>query len=279
MAIDVALKVRGCVVISACSLCGVTTEDSDKLFLLCPFARVLWEWLQEIAHLNLDCSSLVSLLNSVGTRNRRQQVKEVLISTIVHILWVIWFCRNSLRFRDTKISLSQGQIMVVFSVSLSGFLASRSTSNSITEFTILKTFKVDARPPTSVMIKQINWHFPICGHMKCNTDGATLLVVAYFVINLVHLGSILLIILEWNQLYMHNCLQLFWLLSMLFSWVCQNCGWSVIQLWSWRLLKILILLPGRLGAIGKDVSLSLLGCFFRYLIFLEKARTRLLILV
>ncbi|KAG5126585.1 hypothetical protein JHK82_027420 [Glycine max] len=123
MAIDVALKVRGCVVISACSLCGVTTEDSDKLFLLCPFARVLWEWLQEIAHLNLDCSSLVSLLNSVGTRNRRQQVKEVLISTIVHILWVIWFCRNSLRFRDTKISLSQGQIIVVFSVSLSVILA------------------------------------------------------------------------------------------------------------------------------------------------------------
>ncbi|KAH1228262.1 hypothetical protein GmHk_10G028285 [Glycine max] len=151
MAIDVALKVRGCVVISACSLCGVTTEDSDKLFLLCPFARVLWEWLQEIAHLNLDCSSLVSLLNSVGTRNRSQQVKEVLISTIVHILWVIWFCRNSLRFRDTKISLSQGQIMVVFSVSLSGFLASRSTSNSITEFTILKTFKVDARPPTIIL--------------------------------------------------------------------------------------------------------------------------------
>lgn len=64
--------------------------------------------------------------------------------------------------------------MVISTVSWTGSMSKGSASNSITEFTILKCLiMVMARPSKSVTIKQVDWHLPISGYIKCNSDGAS----------------------------------------------------------------------------------------------------------
>lgn len=61
--------------------------------------------------------------------------------------------------------------MVISTVSWTGSMSKGSASNSITEFTILKCLiMVMARPSKSVTIKQVDWHLPISGYIKCNSD-------------------------------------------------------------------------------------------------------------
>lgn len=42
------LRTHGCIVVSRCSLCGLTDETSIHLFLQCPFVVRIWNWLSFI---------------------------------------------------------------------------------------------------------------------------------------------------------------------------------------------------------------------------------------
>lgn len=41
------------------------------------------------------------------------------------------------------------------------------------DFVILKSFKVDAHASKAPLIKQVDWHPPLIGWIKCNTDDTT----------------------------------------------------------------------------------------------------------
>jgi hypothetical protein len=44
----------GCIIVSVCSFCLKIDETSKHLFLRCPFAMALWNWLGGILNLALD---------------------------------------------------------------------------------------------------------------------------------------------------------------------------------------------------------------------------------
>ncbi|MCI17975.1 ribonuclease H protein, partial [Trifolium medium] len=52
--------------------------------------------------------------------------------------------------------------------------AKQVTGSSISNFTVLKAFKVGTHHPKAPRILEIIWHPPILGWIKCNTDGSAL---------------------------------------------------------------------------------------------------------
>lgn len=51
------------------------------------------------------------------------------------------------------------------------YIGSLLMANSINEFLILRCFSVAGHPDKAPLIKQIIWYPPLCGWIKCNTDG------------------------------------------------------------------------------------------------------------
>lgn len=66
---------RGCSLASMCNLCNNSIDSSFHLFLSCPYAVNLWNWLSCIIQCPLNLSSLASLL-SVLDRNWSTQIKD-----------------------------------------------------------------------------------------------------------------------------------------------------------------------------------------------------------
>ncbi|XP_019460143.1 PREDICTED: uncharacterized protein LOC109359903 [Lupinus angustifolius] len=97
MPTDENLQLRGCSLVSMCSLCKVSSETSDHLFLLCPFAVDLWHWIGGIFHIQIDNSSLAAILSRCNLQ-WSPQIKGVLAAAIVHTVNTIWHCRNFCRF-------------------------------------------------------------------------------------------------------------------------------------------------------------------------------------
>jgi hypothetical protein len=63
MPTDESLRSRGSIVVSVCSLCLLADETSDHLFLRCPFASQLWNWIGGKLCCVIDRSSVDSILS------------------------------------------------------------------------------------------------------------------------------------------------------------------------------------------------------------------------
>jgi hypothetical protein len=96
------------------------------------------------------------------------------IAAIIGVFNAIWSCRNNQRFKDIKPSLNVVFTMVCSSVSLSCNVTSLSAGPSMSEFTILKFFKVNLHRPKAQRILEVIWQPPLNGWIKCNTDGTSL---------------------------------------------------------------------------------------------------------
>lgn len=53
---------RGCHIVSMCSLCGCNYETAEHLFLFCSFANRIWSWLSSKFAIQIDTSSMTSVL-------------------------------------------------------------------------------------------------------------------------------------------------------------------------------------------------------------------------
>jgi hypothetical protein len=70
--------------------------------------------------------------------------------------------------------------MIIANVSLSGNNTNKVCNSSMTDFTILKKFKIIIHPSKAPTIKEVLWCPPHVNWIKCNTDGAaTSISVAY----------------------------------------------------------------------------------------------------
>lgn len=92
---------RGFVLVSFCSLYNHvygTIHQVINLFSECSFALKWWNWLFS----TIDCffGPLFSFYNllSILDWNWSSQVKNLIISDIANIVWLIWGCRKKLKF-------------------------------------------------------------------------------------------------------------------------------------------------------------------------------------
>jgi hypothetical protein len=82
------LALRGCNLPSMCSLCYKDLDSSQLIFLHCPFALALWNWLSNITHQNINMSSILGVLE-VCNKGWSLQSKVVIISAVINIFNII----------------------------------------------------------------------------------------------------------------------------------------------------------------------------------------------
>lgn len=171
MPTDENLWSKGCVIVSVCSLCGCYTETTEHLFLKCDFARKLWCWFGDSLSCHVDTSSFMTII-SLCSKDWSSQALDIVAAGIINVLWSIWHCKNKLRFDNKRLPFQSIINLIVSNVSLVGNSSSGCMSNSISEFELLRNFKVNSHPRKARIIKEVMWHPPIWNMVKCNTDGA-----------------------------------------------------------------------------------------------------------
>jgi ribonuclease HI len=172
IATDDNLVRRGFPVVSCCSLCGRDYETADHLFLRCPFVTRYWSWLSVLLGRVIDVSNFNTLLD-MCRRGWSPQVRDLIIAAIINILWLIWRCRNNIRFNDIQPSFPRDLIYLKSLIHQAASHSKGHMFSSIHEFAIIKHFGVICHHPPAPSIKQVNWLRPPSNWVKCNTDGAS----------------------------------------------------------------------------------------------------------
>jgi hypothetical protein len=80
--------------------------------------------------------------------------------------------------------------LIISISSLTGNITSLASGNSISDFIILKQFKVSINHPKAPSIVEVIWSPPLDGWVKCNTDALFLVILALQLV-LVFLGTIM----------------------------------------------------------------------------------------
>lgn len=153
-----------------CSLCERAAETTHHLFCYCRFAKEIWCQLGSVLQLFIDTTSIHSIL-LICDRNWSSQTKDVVLTGIINVIWVVWYCRNKLRFEDKNISVRAVINMIVANVSLFGNLSNGIMTSSIQDFMILKAFSIIGKPRKAPSFKQVIWYHPACNWFKSNTNG------------------------------------------------------------------------------------------------------------
>jgi hypothetical protein len=80
--------------------------------------------------------------------------------------------------------------LIISISSLTGNITSLASGNSISDFVILKQFKVSIHHPKAPSIVEVIWSPSLDGWVKCNTDALLLVILALQLV-LVFLGTIM----------------------------------------------------------------------------------------
>lgn len=152
-------------------MCSSAAESTEHLFLQCPFAASIWNWLSGVINQVLDLSSVHSLL-SVCNRNWCSQLKDVILAAVTNVCWIIWHCRNKLRFEGKTIPTKAAINLVVANVNLTSRITSGTMHSFVSSLMILKQFNINVHLNKAPSIVQVNWYPPFRNWIKCNTDGA-----------------------------------------------------------------------------------------------------------
>lgn len=111
-------------------------------------------------------------------------MKDLILASVVHSIWCIWFCINQLRFNNHCNSIDQAFNLISASIFQSGRLSKGTMHPAIQEFKMLKFFNIEIHAPKALKIIQVDWHPPICGWIKVldllKEIQGTLLVVEIF---------------------------------------------------------------------------------------------------
>lgn len=89
------------------------------------------------------------------------------MSAIINVTHSIWYCRYQ------NIQLRSAINRICAATSFSGNISKGCMYFVMDEFLILKAFKVNIHPCKAPIIKQVDWHPPFVGWIKCNSDGAS----------------------------------------------------------------------------------------------------------
>jgi len=167
------LLLIGCNLPSMCSSCQSFTENTFHLFFECSFATQMWNWLASLINKHLQFNSshdIWSILNYGWS----PQCRIVIKACIINLINVILYRRNQIRFQDKVINCNTAINIIISKVSLSGNLTTKSAAVNMQEFIIMKSCKVNIRPPKAPAIKEVIWTPPMHSWIKINTDGAAI---------------------------------------------------------------------------------------------------------
>ncbi|XP_004309472.1 PREDICTED: putative ribonuclease H protein At1g65750-like [Fragaria vesca subsp. vesca] len=165
------LQRRGIALASRCVLCGRDGESLPHIFLTCSFAASLWNNRAGLFELGCLPQNLVDLLYYGGV-GRSHQLKEIWLICYTTTLWFIWKARNKMRHDNCTIVVDAVRQLIMGHVKTASKLALGCMSNSLTELRVLKKFGLLCRPHRAPRITEVNWHPPLFGWIKVNTDGA-----------------------------------------------------------------------------------------------------------
>ena len=139
MPTDENLRHRGCIVVSVWSLCLISDESSDHLFLRCQFATRLWDWIGQKLNCAIDTTSVDTLLSCRPARYS-SQVSDIFLAAVLHTTHTIWWARNSLRFSVVIPTLHSAKIRIHSFIAMSGNISKGKCLQS--DFDFLDTFAV-----------------------------------------------------------------------------------------------------------------------------------------
>lgn len=166
------LQRRGIVLASRCVLCGRDGESSlPHIFLTCSFVASLWNNWACLFELGSLPQNLVDLIYYGGV-GRSHQLKEIWLICYTTTLWFIGKARNKIRHDNCTIVVDAVRQLIMGHVKAVSKLASGCMSNSLTKLRVLKKFGLLCRPCQALRITKVNWHPPLFGWIKVNTDGA-----------------------------------------------------------------------------------------------------------
>jgi len=169
MPTDENLNVRGCVVVSTCSLCLKNYETSEHLFLSCPFAVSLWNWIGGKLNSTINHSSVLSLLSCIPV-SCSSHVSDIFVAAVMHTFHIIWISCNSLRFSRDIVTVHDAQVHLHASVAMSGNI---STGNCLSsDDLILDSFYILSHHKQVKDIIPVVWKAPFSPWVKVNIDGS-----------------------------------------------------------------------------------------------------------
>jgi len=177
MPTDEKLMERGCSIPSICNLCLKHEETTFHLFFDCSYAVKIWNWLANTLNLNLHFNNIEEIWH-ICDRRWNPQCKIIIQSAIVNVLSAIWFARNSARFKGKDIHWKTTIALISSSVTLSGNNSKDTSNSSMTDFAIIKKFKVNIHPPRAPQIKEVLWQPPPINWIKGNIDGSASIVAS-----------------------------------------------------------------------------------------------------
>ncbi|CAI8599888.1 unnamed protein product [Vicia faba] len=151
---DEQLKILNFSLPSKCSLCGNAGESDHHLFFYCSYAASLWSWLlvafqnnssitcwNDIWRLSNICCSKISLL--------------VFKVVTIFIINAIWMAHNSSRFKEKFITVSSSKVYILSTCSLAGEHSSVLCHIRMSDFVLLKFFKIRIKPPNAPKIVEV----------------------------------------------------------------------------------------------------------------------------
>ncbi|KAK2407625.1 hypothetical protein QL285_043228 [Trifolium repens] len=147
------LMTRGCVIPSMCNFCNKHVETSFHIFFECQFAIKLWSWLAGCLNFTSQFTSMEDIWKLCDL-NWSPQSKVTITAAIINLLHTIWIVRNKARFNNTNINWRSAISMIIVNTAMSGNNTSKLSSNSIRDFTLLKSFKITIHHSKSPFLKK-----------------------------------------------------------------------------------------------------------------------------
>jgi ribonuclease HI len=160
-----------------CSLCSKHVEFSFHIFFECDFAVKLWSWFANCINLVLQFNTMEDMWK-ICDMNWSPRCKVVIKAAMINLINCIWYVRNQVRFHNNIINWKSAISLIIANTTMTGNNSKKVSSNSIRDFTILKSFKVTIHHTHVPEIKEILWQPPMESWLKCNIDGAYTLALS-----------------------------------------------------------------------------------------------------
>ena len=169
---DDLLQRRGVALASRCELCGACTESLNHIFLHCSFAASVWNYFTSIFEIGVAPPTILEVFNLGNTVEKSPQLKELWLICFTSVLWFLWHARNQVRFESRNFTVAAVCRLISGHIQAASRLATGPMHNTIQDLRILKTFGACCRLRRAPRVVEVNWHPPLIGWIKINSDGA-----------------------------------------------------------------------------------------------------------